>query len=76
MIGRPSIRAASRDEPHGAGALLAGALQVDQVAGEVGERQLALAEHGHDLAAVEDHQAVGELVDVGEVVLDVDAGPA
>ena len=52
------------------------ALQLDQVAGELGERHLPARDHAHDLAAVEHHEPVGELVDVGEVVLDVDAGAA
>ena len=42
--------------------------------GELGERQLAPPDRADHLAAIEDHQPVGELVHVRKIVLDVDAG--
>ena len=79
MIGSPSIRAmAARGagEPSAASLPSALLLQIDQVLGELGDGHVLRRDLGHDLAAVEDDQPVGDLVDMGEIVLDIDAGAA
>jgi hypothetical protein len=49
-------------------------LNFNEVFGEFHDRHLLRRDFADDPAAVEDNQPVGDLVDVGEVVLDVDAG--
>src|SRR5690242_14512649 len=51
-------------------------LQGDEIFGELGHRHGLRRDLGHHGAAVEHHEAVGNLMHVGEVVLDIDAGPA
>src|SRR5580700_5429464 len=64
----------SRDAPSGlASGLL---LQLYEIFGQVGDRQVLGPDLAHDASAVDNDHAVGDLVDMGEVVLDVDAGPA
>ena len=77
MIGRPSTRwkiddcGELRHDP--ASRLM---LQVDQIFGELDHRHVLRTDLAHDAAAVEHDQAVGDLVHVREIVLDVDAGAA
>src|SRR6185436_1208270 len=72
VIGRPSTRTMRAGSPSRAaiGVLL---VQGDHLAGELGEAQLALLDLADHLAAIEDDQAVGDLVHMSQVVLDVDA---
>ena len=42
--------------------------------GQLGDGHLLRQDLGDDLAAVDDTEAIGDLVDMGEVVLDIDAG--
>src|SRR5438105_4225938 len=75
MIGRPSVSRRRVRARSGAG-MLAFLVQRDHPRGQFGEADLALRELAHDRSAIEDDQAIGHLVDVREVVLDVDAGAA
>src|SRR5829696_8905908 len=74
MIGSPSTRANS--DFWSCRAISMPLLQVDQELGELGHGHVLGADVGDDLATVENHHAVGDLVDMGEVVLNVHAGPA
>ena len=51
-------------------------LELDEVFGQLGHRHVLGQDLGDDGAAIEHDQPVGDLVDVGEIVLDVDAGAA
>src|SRR5256885_5172121 len=75
MIDRPSVSRRRLRALSGAG-MLAALVQRDHPRGQVGEGDLALRELAHDRSTIEDDQAIGHLVDVREVVLDVDAGAA
>src|ERR1044071_7246680 len=72
LIGRPSTRRMRAASPSRAaiGVLL---VQGDHLAGELGEAQLSLLDLADHRAPIEDDQAVGDLVYVSQVVLDVDA---
>ena len=70
IASRPPVRRRSAT-----GGLLA-VLQRHEVAGEVDQAHLAARDLGHDPAAIEHDQPVGDLEHVRQVVLDVDAGPA
>src|SRR6267378_4899799 len=75
MIGRPSVlrkRLLALSGPR----ICTPLVQRDHPRGQVGEVDLALLELAHHLPAVQYHQAIGHLVGMGEVVLDVDAGAA
>src|SRR6266478_607080 len=75
MIGRPSVlrkRLLALSGPR----ICTPLVQRDHPRGQVGEVDLALLELAHHPPAVQDHQAIGHLVGVGEVVLDVDSGAA
>src|ERR671914_1098795 len=74
MMGSPSsFKGAIGSARPGA---LARALEIDQMARELRERHLAPPDHAHDLAAIEHHELVGQLVHMREIVLYVEAGPA
>ena len=47
-----------------------------RIFGQLDDRHVLGQDLGDDRAAVEDDQPVGDLVDMGEVVLDIDAGAA
>src|ERR1700722_2875705 len=51
-------------------------LQLDEIFGQVGDRHVLRPDLAHDASAIDDDHAIGNLVDMGEVVLDVDAGAA
>src|SRR5437762_4254977 len=75
MMGRPSVPRKRFLALSGAG-MRSALVQRDHPRGQVGEADLAFREFAHYLPAVQDDQAIRHLVDVGEAVLDVDAGPA
>src|SRR6267378_4472183 len=75
MMGRPSVPRKRLLALSGAG-MRSALVQRDHPRGQVGEADLAFREFAHHLPAVQDHQAIRHLVDVGETVLDVDARPA
>src|ERR1700733_15127186 len=51
-------------------------LQLHEILAQVGDRHVLRPDLAHDTSAVDDDHAVGDLVDMGEVVLYVDAGAA
>src|SRR4029434_9505138 len=51
-------------------------LQVDQIFGEFDYRHVLWKDLTDDAAAVENYQPIGNLMNVSEVVLDIDAGAA
>src|SRR5882724_537128 len=75
MIGRPSVRRRRFLALSGAG-MRPPLVQRDHPRGQVCEADLAFRELAHHLPAVQDHQAIRHLVNVGQAVLDVDAGTA
>src|ERR1700736_2564921 len=75
MIGRPSVPRRRFITLSRAG-MRSPLVQRDHPRGQVGEADLAFRELAHHFPAVQDDQAIRHLVDVGEAVLDVDAGPA
>src|SRR5439155_1119324 len=75
MIGSPSVSRKRFRALSGTG-MRAPLVQRDHPRGQVRETDLALRELAHHPSAIQDHEAVGYLVHVGEVVLDVDAGAA
>src|SRR3989442_6401848 len=74
-IGSPSVARKRLRALSGAG-MRTPLVQCDHPRGQVGEADLALRALAHHPSAIQDHEAVGDLVHVGEGVLDVDAGAA
>src|SRR5690349_1473596 len=74
MIGAASMRCVSDRLEGFAIAASAPLLQSDQVFGELDHRHVLRKHLAHHPSAIEDEEAVGHLVHVREIMLDVDAG--